>query len=204
MTGKHAQRRAGTKRLIALGMLIAVGVGAWQVGGRLSNDAIGMAVGMFFGVLAADGRRDDDDAYQAGNHDVSVLARTELPGHDKMCAEWAEAYMAQRNAVTVECPPRYTVARPFRLLPVAPALPYRCPVCLTIFGGDCCPMCGDTRQWRYDDADLWRSDGTPLAPDGDDCPDWCEPFIWNDLHPGRQARQYKVVGDVQPYIEEAQ
>lgn len=38
---------------------------------------------------------------------------------------------------------------------------YRCPTCLTLFDGDCCPECGDPTQWQHDDANLWRNDGTP-------------------------------------------
>ena len=40
------------KRFLALVVLVIVGVGAWQVGAKLSADAIGMGVGVVFGVLA--------------------------------------------------------------------------------------------------------------------------------------------------------
>lgn len=39
-------------KLIALAALIFVGVAGWQLGGRLSSDAIGMALGVLFGIMA--------------------------------------------------------------------------------------------------------------------------------------------------------
>jgi hypothetical protein len=208
------------RRLVGLAALVFVGFLAWQVGNRLSTDAVGMAVGLVFGVLAGvpaallvlatdRRRRDDDDydaAYQAGIRDVAALAYTELPGHDKMCAEWAEAYMAQRNApavIVVERPAaQYTHAHPFGLLP-APAT-YRCPMCLTLFDGASCPECGDQRQWACDDTTRFRNDGTPLhhlpADPDDDCPDWCEPWMWEELyskHLPQHGRRFRIVGEVE-------
>lgn len=40
------------KFFMALCALIFVGVAGWQMGGRLSSDAIGMALGVLFGVMA--------------------------------------------------------------------------------------------------------------------------------------------------------
>ena len=40
------------KRLIVLGTLLFVGVAAWRIGERLSADAIGMALGVLFGIVA--------------------------------------------------------------------------------------------------------------------------------------------------------
>ena len=40
------------KRTIAIGILVIVGATAWQVGSKLSADAIGMGVGVIFGVMA--------------------------------------------------------------------------------------------------------------------------------------------------------
>ena len=40
------------KRTIATGILVIVGVLAWQIGSKLSADAIGMGVGVLFGVMA--------------------------------------------------------------------------------------------------------------------------------------------------------
>ena len=40
------------KRTIAIGILVIVGVLAWQIGSKLSADAIGMGVGVLFGVMA--------------------------------------------------------------------------------------------------------------------------------------------------------
>ena len=40
------------KRIIVLGGLIFISVAAWRIGNRLSADAIGMALGVLFGVLA--------------------------------------------------------------------------------------------------------------------------------------------------------
>ncbi|RLT37650.1 MAG: hypothetical protein DWI57_13485 [Chloroflexi bacterium] len=41
------------KRLAIVALLIFVGFAGWRVGGVLSTDAMGMAVGMVFGVLAS-------------------------------------------------------------------------------------------------------------------------------------------------------
>mgnify|MGYP006901756260 FL=1 len=41
------------KRLIIVALLIFVGFAGWQAGGALSTDAMGMAVGIVFGVLAS-------------------------------------------------------------------------------------------------------------------------------------------------------
>ena len=40
------------KRFLALVVLVFVGVSAWQIGSKLSADAIGMGVGVMFGVMA--------------------------------------------------------------------------------------------------------------------------------------------------------
>ena len=40
------------KRFLALVVLVFVGVSAWQIGSKLSADAIGMGVGVLFGVMA--------------------------------------------------------------------------------------------------------------------------------------------------------
>lgn len=40
------------KRLLGLSLLVAVGVFVWQVSSRLSSDALGMAVGLAFGIMA--------------------------------------------------------------------------------------------------------------------------------------------------------
>ncbi len=41
------------KQFVAIALLVFVGAGAWYVGSRLSSDAIGMALGVMFGVVAA-------------------------------------------------------------------------------------------------------------------------------------------------------
>lgn len=56
--------------VIALCALLFVGVAGWQIGGKLSSDAVGMALGVLFGIMAgipaslmvlAAKRRDDFD-----------------------------------------------------------------------------------------------------------------------------------------------
>lgn len=58
------------KKVIILTALIFVGVAGWRIGNRLSPDALGMAIGVLFGVLAgvpmallamAAGRRRNDE-----------------------------------------------------------------------------------------------------------------------------------------------
>ena len=41
------------KQFVAIALLVFVGAGAWYIGSRLSSDAIGMALGVMFGVVAA-------------------------------------------------------------------------------------------------------------------------------------------------------
>ena len=63
------------KRFFALAVLVFVGVAAWQIGSKLSADAIGMGVGVLFGVmagiptalllLASNRRRQQDDDWQS-------------------------------------------------------------------------------------------------------------------------------------------
>lgn len=40
------------KRFVALALLVFVGVATWRLGSRLSSDAVGMGVGILFGVMA--------------------------------------------------------------------------------------------------------------------------------------------------------
>lgn len=40
------------KSIFGLGLFLLVGVAGWQIGNRLSPDAIGMALGVLFGVMA--------------------------------------------------------------------------------------------------------------------------------------------------------
>lgn len=40
------------QKTILMGALIFLGAAGWQIGGRLSPDAIGMGVGVLFGVMA--------------------------------------------------------------------------------------------------------------------------------------------------------
>lgn len=67
------------KRLIVLSGLVFLGVATWRIGGRLSADAIGMALGVLFGVLAGlpvallvlashrrRERQEDDARYEGG------------------------------------------------------------------------------------------------------------------------------------------
>ncbi len=40
------------RQAIGLAALVFVGVAAWRIGGQLSSDALGMAVGLLFGIMA--------------------------------------------------------------------------------------------------------------------------------------------------------
>lgn len=64
------------KKLIVLAALILIGLISWRIGGRLSSDALGMGLGVLFGVLAgvptamlmmASSRRRDEPAPQQGH-----------------------------------------------------------------------------------------------------------------------------------------
>ena len=75
------------KRMFFLILLVFVGVAAWRISERLSADAIGMALGVFFGVLAgipvallvmaASRRRESHDEENAG----ASRRGHELPAH---------------------------------------------------------------------------------------------------------------------------
>jgi hypothetical protein len=41
------------KHLSFLALLIFIGAAGWQIGGELSHDAIGMALGILFGIMAS-------------------------------------------------------------------------------------------------------------------------------------------------------
>lgn len=81
------------KRIIVLSVLIFLAVAAWRIGGRLSADAIGMALGVLFGVLAglpvallvlASNRRrerQDDDERSGGYPGQQGRQRALPPGY---------------------------------------------------------------------------------------------------------------------------
>ena len=129
MQGAHDRRRVRplrhggvtVTRLLILGVLALVGVGAWQIGNRLSTDAVGMGIGLVFGVLAglpaallvlATGRHartDDADGdawdagYRTGMRETTALAlgtRPQLEQHDGRTIDGSLAT-------------HYSVARPF-------------------------------------------------------------------------------------------
>jgi hypothetical protein len=66
------------KRVLILMVLVFVGTAGWRIGNNLSSDAISMAVGIFFGVLAgiptallvlaSDRRRSGADSGRHGGH----------------------------------------------------------------------------------------------------------------------------------------
>ena len=115
-----------TVKALAILLLAVVGVlGVWAIGSRLSTDAIGMGVGMIFGVLsgipaallilAAPGaRRQADDysevyEYRQGYHDGYRTAE-----QDARRLLESQATQAQLHSYIVEG--RYSVARPFALI----------------------------------------------------------------------------------------
>lgn len=108
--------------LLVLAVLLAAGIGAWQIGNRLSTDAVGMGVGLVFGTLAGipvaliviaagGGQRQDDGStgdawksgYRAGIREANALAlgtRPQLEQYDG-------------NTIDGSLAPRYTHAHPF-------------------------------------------------------------------------------------------
>ena len=109
------------KQLIVLGALLAMGIGAWQIGNRLSTDAVGMGVGLVFGtlallpatvmVLATSGRRHDDGStgeaweagYRAGIREANALALGTRPQLEQYDGPTIDGTLA----------PKYTHAHPF-------------------------------------------------------------------------------------------
>jgi hypothetical protein len=103
--------------------LIFVGVGAWNIGNRLSTDAVSMAIGLVFGVFAVfptlflivfaarqPARR--DDAPPPVVHVVMLppaQPAIHLLGHD---VRTVDGELAQS---------RYSIANPFGIAPVQPA-----------------------------------------------------------------------------------
>jgi len=133
------------KTILGLAALALVAVLVWNVGAKLSADAVGMGVGLIFGVLAgipsallvlATSRRQRNVGYD------------EEP--DSYEAEWNEARArARAGAMPGQPPPiivmpprsRYTTGRPFAIVPAA-RQQYRCGLCNTVYAGDRCPGCG--------------------------------------------------------------
>jgi hypothetical protein len=197
------------RRLIVLGVLIAGGVAVWQIGNKLSSDAISMAVGLIFGtlallpatvmVLATSGRRrdvDDGGAYQAGIRDATALALGTLPHGQQHTAQWQPTTSA---VIVVERPTKYTLARPFDIVvrPPDPPQLYRCGLCSTVYSGDKCPGCGtddfqcqitreEARQAKCANWQRCPDCGWPITPD-EHCPEWC----------GVPARRFQIVGEVE-------
>lgn len=115
-------------RLIVLVVVALLGAGAWNVGSRLSSDAVSMAVGLVFGtaallpatvmVLATSerARRDNerDAAYQQEVRDLYL--GTLPPGHTHT-AQWvAVPQLPAVTGIALETPVRgYCTARPFAL-----------------------------------------------------------------------------------------
>jgi hypothetical protein len=162
-------------KIVGIAALIFVGILIYQLGARLSSDAVGMAVGLVFGVLAGipsallvlatgeRGKRDDDAGdtidwqrryysaewhagYLAGQRDVNNMARGSLP-------DAGHESLAERER-------RFSVSRPFDIVPVQPVSAH--------------------------------------APefDEDGCPDWMEPFIWKELYcEGAKSPRWEVVDE---------
>lgn len=106
------------RAVIVLAVIVLLGVLAWQVGAMLSPDAISMALGLIFGVLAgvpaallvlaAGGRRGHGDDYASGYEEGRRDAHREMLEHD--------ARRALPPVVIVQAPaPSYTPSRPFQL-----------------------------------------------------------------------------------------
>jgi hypothetical protein len=125
-------------KLIAIVALIFGGVVVWNIGNRLSTDAVAMGVWLIFGVmsgvpaallvLSTSGRTRRDDAdewpagWQAGVRDVTALARGTLPPGHTHTPEWVD----DGEAVDGELVPmRYSTARPFDIVPAATATEWR-------------------------------------------------------------------------------
>ena len=171
--------------IVLLALLIILGVGAWQIGNRLSTDAVGMGIGLVLGVLAgvpaallvlatAGVRRNDDqaaeawnDGYRAGIRETNALAlgtRPQTADDGKFSAEWMERMRAQRNApaviVVAQPAQHYTPARPFDIIAAERCATWqRCPDC-----------------------------GWPMQPD-EHCPDWCGVPA--------HGRRFAIVGEVE-------
>lgn len=112
--------------LLGLAVVVVLGFLAWQVGATLSTDAVGMGIGLVFGVLAgvpaallvvATGRpRDDGDGgYEAGRRqgfrdaiDLAQGRRPELPMETMHTVEYGS------NGVRVE--KTISIAHPFGYL----------------------------------------------------------------------------------------
>jgi hypothetical protein len=111
--------------LLSLAVAVVLGCLAWLVGSRLSTDAVGMGIGLIFGVMAGvpaallvlattGGRRGDDGdgGYEAGRRqgfrdaiDLAQGRRPELPMETMHTVEYGS------NGVRVE--KTISIARPF-------------------------------------------------------------------------------------------
>lgn len=102
------------KTAIIAGGLLALGAVAWQIGARLSTDAIGMGVGLIFGVLsgiptallvlAAGGRR-QGDRYEQGYEDGRRAAQLDELQREAQRLLERQSRELQRHAVIVVNPP---------------------------------------------------------------------------------------------------
>lgn len=160
-------------------MLLAIGGGlfAWAIGSRLSTDAVGMGVGLVFGMLAgipaallvfaATKQRVDDGAayeagYSAGVRDTVDMQRgivRQLPAHRPA------AIAVEQPAATLA--PQYTPAYPFGAPSARPPA-----------------LVGEV---------------VLDATNSDDCPDWCEPWVWDEVYNRgkRYNRTFRITGEVE-------
>lgn len=150
------------RKLLLIGGIILLGIVVWNVGKILSPDAVGMGVGIIFGVLAGvpctlmivstPHRRSDRyyEGYNDGKRDAEDLILNRRP-------EWAQPQQSTQHATVVvaNAPTvvnidnraihnHYTPARPFAIVAPAPALMqhYQCGLCKTVYTSDRCPGCG--------------------------------------------------------------
>jgi hypothetical protein len=137
------------KKLAVVLVLILLGVLVWSIGNRLSADAIGMGVGLVFGVLAgvptallvmtAGRRRDERD------EEETMAQRRHLPQH----AYGYPSYPQQPPVIVLAAPaaPQYAAAQTVDSVgyPVRPALPG--PGANGAPGGRAFKVVGEKEEW---------------------------------------------------------
>lgn len=174
------------RHLLGIAVVVVLGCLAWQVGNRLSTDAVGMAVGLVFGtlagvpaallVLSTSGRRRNDD-YDAAYHqqERDLYLGTLPPGHQHT-AQWVDVPQLADDAMAS----RYTVAHPFALVNVR----------RTTTGSNGVVL-EENHLLPAEVAErLYGKVSTPADPEA--CPDWCEPWVWHELYDnGKSAPQYE-------------
>jgi hypothetical protein len=101
------------KQYLGLAVLIFVGIAAWRIAGQLSADALGMAVGVLFGIMAgvptallvmASGRRRAAEEEETATRRQSQAMPHGMPQHPAYYGSYGPGYPPQPPVIVLAAP----------------------------------------------------------------------------------------------------